>query len=252
MSKYKIGITEAGDAGLDLSWADKLDGVDGAVLVTKCISPQFIDAVLRHKDKVIVHATVTGYGGTVIEKNIPEYKDSLVAAQGLVCAGFPREKMVIRIDPIIPDSFGISTAKQVFRHAILMGFTRFRVSIIDMYPHSRKRFAEAGIECPYGAFGFSPNKYQINAVNQMLADVKEKYSDWNIRIEACAEPGLTEATQCGCIDPYLDLPLLGLEVDDGGPNGFQRKNCLCYAGKTELLTNKKRCPHKCLYCYWRD
>lgn len=29
MPKYKIGITEAGDAGLDLSWANKLDTVDG-------------------------------------------------------------------------------------------------------------------------------------------------------------------------------------------------------------------------------
>lgn len=39
MAKYKIGITEAGDAGLDLSWVNKLDTVDGAVVITKCISP---------------------------------------------------------------------------------------------------------------------------------------------------------------------------------------------------------------------
>ena len=31
MARYKIGITEAGDAGLDLSWADKLDTVDGVI-----------------------------------------------------------------------------------------------------------------------------------------------------------------------------------------------------------------------------
>lgn len=29
--KHKIGITEAGDAGLDRSWASKLDTVDGAI-----------------------------------------------------------------------------------------------------------------------------------------------------------------------------------------------------------------------------
>lgn len=42
MPKYKIGITEAGDAGLDLSWANKLDTVDGAIVITKCITPVFM------------------------------------------------------------------------------------------------------------------------------------------------------------------------------------------------------------------
>ena len=39
MALYKIGITEAGDAGVDLSWVEKLDRVDAAVLITKCVSP---------------------------------------------------------------------------------------------------------------------------------------------------------------------------------------------------------------------
>lgn len=42
MSQYKIGITEAGDAGANLSWAHHLDEVDGAILVTKRISPDFL------------------------------------------------------------------------------------------------------------------------------------------------------------------------------------------------------------------
>ena len=50
MALYKIGVTEAGDAGVDLSWEEKLDDVDAAVLITKCVSPDFFDATLRHKD----------------------------------------------------------------------------------------------------------------------------------------------------------------------------------------------------------
>ena len=41
MAKYKIGITEAGDAGLDLSWEPYVDNLDGVVLVTKNITPSF-------------------------------------------------------------------------------------------------------------------------------------------------------------------------------------------------------------------
>ena len=91
MPKYKIGITEAGDAGLDLSWEPKLSAVDGAILITKCISPSFYDAVLRNKDKVIVHATFTGYGGTVLEPCVPYPYDNYDALIHLIESGFPKE-----------------------------------------------------------------------------------------------------------------------------------------------------------------
>ena len=59
MALYKIGVTEAGDAGVDLFWEEKLDDVDAAVLITKCVSPDFFDAALRHKDKLIMAITVS-------------------------------------------------------------------------------------------------------------------------------------------------------------------------------------------------
>ena len=74
----------------------------------------------------------------------------------------------------------------------------------------------------------------------------------DLRIESCAEPGLTEAIACGCISVY-DLELLKLYY--GSPPdkvGYQRKNCMCYSGKVELLEHKQQCPHSCLYCYWKS
>ena len=72
----------------------------------------------------------------------------------------------------------------------------------------------------------------------------------DLRIEACAEPYLLEPIQSGCISAY-DLQLLGLDTNDADEAGFQRKNCLCYSGKTELLNNKCQCSNGCLYCYWQ-
>ena len=106
MARYKIGITEAGDAGLDLSWANKLDTVGGAVVITKCISPEFYDAVLSNKDKLIIHATFTGYGHSVLEPNVPSPYDEFDAIMALERAGFPKERIVIRVDPIIPTPRG--------------------------------------------------------------------------------------------------------------------------------------------------
>lgn len=260
MAKYKIGATDGGDAGLDLSWVDKLNTVDGAVVITKRISSDFHDAVIANKDKLIVHATTTGYGGTVLEPNVPTTYQQLFSVMELVRDGnFPKEKVVIRVDPIIPTQKGISVAKGVIKLFIDRGFSRFRVSIIDMYPHVRERFKQAGLPLVYGESGFSPSKRQILAVDEMLYDVsrywasrgdRRMFSD-DFRIEGCAEPGLTNVIQCGCISDY-DLNLLGLTEDDGADSaGYQRKHCMCYSGKVELLKSKEMCSHQCLYCFWK-
>ena len=79
----RIGITERGDAGLDLSWATKLPGnFDYSVLITKNITQEFLDETIRlHNQGVplIVHATCTGLGGTVIEPHVPAPQAQLTA-----------------------------------------------------------------------------------------------------------------------------------------------------------------------------
>ena len=152
---YKIGITEAGDAGIDLSWAEKLSNVDAAVLITKSISQSFIDSAFKHMEKLIIHATITGYGHTILEPNVPTLVDESTMVTKIVESGFPIKRIVIRVDPIIPTDKGIKTA-------------------------------------------WSKKDAEINTM------------------------------------------------------GYQRKGCMCYAGKTELLSHKTKCSNGCLYCYWKD
>lgn len=256
MALYKIGVTEAGDAGVDLSWEEKLDNVDAAVLITKCVSPDFFDAALEHKDRLIVHATITGYGHSALEPNVPTPHEEFAAIMELAKAGFPMEKIVIRIDPIIPTEKGLSVAYRTMISFMEMGFQRYRVSVIDMYPHARNRFKKAGLPLPYGDNGFAPSQAQLSKVDDMLRQAKQFLEGLDngkvLRIESCAEPGLTEPIACGCISDY-DLNLLGFSEDaESNGAGYQRKGCMCYAGKTELLKHKTRCPHGCLYCYWKD
>ena len=46
--------------------------------------------------------------------------------------------------------------------------------------------------------------------------------------------------------------ILGLDENLCTGSSNQRKLCLCPCCKTELLNNRTRCEHKCLYCYWKD
>lgn len=255
MAKYKIGATDGGDAGLDLSWRAKMKNVDGAVLITKHVTPAFIEAV-KGLPNVVVHVTCTGYGGSVVEPNVPPMLTQFRAALALVKAGFPKERIVIRIDPIIPTTKGIRTAVGVFKLFMREGFARYRVSIIDMYPHVQERFKALGLPIPYNG-AFYPHPDEWTAVNKMIAGAKSYWAECGhaerLMIEACAEPMLSEAIISGCVSEY-DIGLMGLPLDDDGIDsvGYQRKNCMCYSGKVELLTARKPCAHQCIYCFWKD
>ena len=255
MGKYKIGITEAGDAGIDLSGVDKLNTVDGAIVISKRFTPEFISAVLSNKDKLIVHATVTGYGGNVLEPFVPVVAEEKKNIDGLVAAGFPKEKIVIRVDPIIPTQKGLERAERVMLLFLEAGYRRYRVSVLDNYPHVKNRFTRVGLPVLYDG-NFYPSSEDFQKVDQMLARVKSvAKSDYRLTqsefsIECCAEPSIQEAAHTGCISAY-DLALLGLDPAEADDKGHQRRDCLCYSGKTELLTHKHRCPNGCLYCYWK-
>lgn len=80
----KIGITERGDASIDYSWMNQMDNVDGAILITKNVTDKFIEMVLPFYDKVIIHATVTGYGHTKIEQHVMSYKKSIEQIEKLI------------------------------------------------------------------------------------------------------------------------------------------------------------------------
>lgn len=245
----KIGITEAGDASLDYSWVNKINTIDGAILITKNITDKFIDEVLKVKDKIILHATCTGYGGTIIEPNIPDYKIQLEQVKKMIKLGFPAERIVIRIDPIIPTNDGIKKLKEVVEY-IQLYVKRYRISIIDMYPHVRERFKKANVpELFNGNFQASFKEY--NEVNKQLKELKKLY---NVSFETCAEKFINEAFATGCVSEK-DLNLLNLKQEENTLKG-QRKSCLCLSCKTELLTHKDHkegygCSYKCLYCYWK-
>lgn len=251
---YKIGITEAGDAGIDLSWVNKLDAVDGAVVITKNITDNFMNAVLQYDDKLIVHITCTGYGGTVLEPNVPNAWHQIASAIRLVKYGFRKERIVVRVDPIIPTEKGLDLAYDVITHFMKAGFSRYRISVLDMYPHVRERFRAKNLPLPYGD-GFSASDDQMASVDEMLRDAAAYWEDIggissNLSIESCAEPRLKVPVAVGCISSR-DLRLLGLSDPDYMISGRQRTHCLCYAGKTELLQRKHPCSHGCLYCYWK-
>lgn len=249
----RVGITERGDAGRDLSWAEKLNGLDLAILITKDLNEKCREKIMEaHQagNRLIVHTTCTGWGGSFVEPHVPDYRTQLHYVRALLNAGFPIRQIVLRIDPIIPTYEGLKLIPRIIEEAYdleILPEARIRVSVLDEYKHVRERLTKLG--CPgffYPGDQFSASDEQFAQVSRILAGLAD------LTFETCAEPKLSAANiaRIGCISKK-DYEVFGLTVPNGGVNPQNRHGCLCMSGKTELLENRQQCPHKCVYCYWK-
>lgn len=260
-----IGMTEAGDAGIDLSWYDKAlqsDSCAGVILVTKGVAhAKFHDKVLdfiTHKP-AILHAGITGWGKTPMEPNVPSPVDSINALRVLIDDGFPADHVVLRVDPIFPNDEGLKRAQHVIMLArqVLPDVTRIRVSIYDDYYRSRQEIISRGyppidnVTEWKNELARRPTPNQVDAVAKALLAVARPDQIF----EVCAEPELAAAYPdrfkwFGCLSE-IDCNLMNITVPTGtGINGQNRFGCRCLRMKRELLSHKTRCPHNCAYCYW--
>lgn len=247
----KIGITERGDAGINLSWVSKVNAVDGMVLITKNLTEMFCLQVLNLYSKgykIIVHCTCTGYGSSELEPNVPDYKTQLKHLAYLIDMGFPADHCVLRIDPIFPSERGLNRVRDVLHYFMSLntGVTRIRISLVDEYKHVKERYRQRGWNPLYG-----DNFYPSYEQKKLVADVLNQYA---FTYELCAEDDflkmLNNGQIIGCISAK-DLHIMGIPTEAMAINPQNRKGCHCLACKTELLTDRKPCPHGCVYCFWR-
>ena len=241
----KFGITERGDIAFSDNWIKPVkDGyVLAAILISKGMPTiRGQEAMIDMKDRLIFHATTTGFGGTILEPNVVPAAERLEQLKTFCNKGFPMTHIVIRVDPMIPTSKGIARAESVIKLAYELGFRRFRYSWLDCYAHVKTRFLKTGLPVP-------PSITEANTelVSSFVNEFCSEYEAKGCIFESCAE---INRHQTGCISAR-DFKLCGLDPKEALGKSSQRKQCRCCAAKTELLSTKGRCPHNCLYCYWR-
>lgn len=257
----QVGITERGDAALNTSWKKWVENGQPAILITKNV----IKLIEENKQlllngNVIIHATVTGLGGTRWEPNVPNYKKVLEFLEKQIRYGFPKERLVIRCDPIFipfmaPETQSIfdykSIISEILNFAIDNGL-RYRISFFDYYPHVRERVKALPQTLVIEKLNqIQPELHANILLRQGFLAMLEDYittRGGKTEVEICGEPGLPCT---GCLSKK-DLDIFGIELDKDSETGMQRPACACLGIKRELLDNKHPCAHGCLYCYWRD
>jgi DNA repair photolyase len=229
----QIGITERGDAALDTSWLPWVINKKPAILISKNVwlLNEILQQTFEEVPNIIAHTTITGFGGTILEPNVLNYEKSLEGYKSLVDF-LGSDRVVLRVDPVIPTEKGIDTARKVIEAAKEIAETRVRISFIDNYDHVKKRFKELDICLPWDTF-HAPLSDRIHAWEQLG------------KPEVCGEPDF-ECT--GCVSE-IDCKVLDVQSIDISKG--QRKNCACCANKYELLKIRSVCKHACIYCYWQ-
>jgi DNA repair photolyase len=241
----KIGITERGDAGLDTSWAEKIDKTAYSIIITKnpCFE-NFQQLCLNHKDKILLHVTITVWGSTLIEPNVPTPQRVIDNVCKLIDYGFPKEQIVWRIDPIIPTNEGLIKANNVFNLIKNLPIKRIRMSVLDAYPHTKERMKNVGYPLDYNTFVAPITRFK--QIDNLILNWKNN----GFTVEACAEPLLSEPIHIGCVN-INDAKLFNINIENQYINPQNRRGCLCCSTKTELLNKRQQCPHQCAYCYWK-
>lgn len=253
-----VGVTEISDAGYHYPKIKQLYKAN--ILITKHLEePGFHEFLLNNNDKCILHATITGWGGTKIEPGVPTPEESFAYLRSLIDKGFPVNHIVLRIDPIIPTPEGIERMLDTFSDyldqfgSLFLGSAspRIRISILDLYEHVKLRLIAAGIILPYTSFN-APEHLVI----KVLSALEQSYKSYlNIMhqnapiIESCAENfSRSWINPCGCVSQN-DINILGVDVKLEG-HSHQRKSCRCPANKKQLIYRKmERCKSGCMYCY---
>lgn len=240
----RIGVTESGEIAYNLDAFDRL--YKGNIIITKRLTNKLIEKLIEHKDKIILHITCTGMGHTRIEPFVPSVEETVAKTHQLIEGGFPKDHIVLRIDPIVPTDRGIDTAKAVLTQFKSLEIKRVRISFLDNYKHVKERFKTIGVELYEGKF-HAPLDERKKAFDIIL---NHAINNGFEIVETCGEPGFPSTP---CLS-QKDIDILGLseEIKLEG-SAEQRKGCGCPANKKEILRVKpQKCNNGCLYCYWKD
>lgn len=229
----KIGITEGSDAALDNRWHKWVKDGKPAILITKDPEKLFNQLKDFKDPNIIIHCTITGNGNTILEPNVPKPDISLDYWYQLY-QKYGKDRVVLRIDPIIPKMPYLQNSYQVLEKAkILTTDFRVRISIYDNYRHAEQRLKDSGIDLGYENF-----HYPLHARKNIWRNMGCP--------DCCGEPGIPSVP---CLSEK-DCLILG--VEPGISEKWQRKECSCLNNKHELTPAKKPCPHNCKYCFWKN
>lgn len=204
---------------------------------------------LKKYDQLYLHFTITGMGGTFIERGVPEPKDCLNQLGALVeIVGRP-ERVTVRFDPIVfwkedqELKSNIDFFKKLAPGIASIGIKTARFSFAQWYNKAKKRAAKWDFEY------FDPSLEEKKTYTKELIQIA---SSFDLFLFSCSQKFLTDVPgvlPSSCIDGNLLQSLHPKQEEvSRKKDRTQRSECGC-TKSVEIGSYTQFCPHSCLYCY---
>lgn len=115
-----------------------------------------------------------------MEPKIPSPSFEFAAVKALISHGFPKEKIVIRVDPVIPTNKGLAVAyRRVLRTGMKAGFSRYRISVRD---NNRKQTYNGLLFLCIKSYTRSHGLRQLCTRTPVCGSVVCRHLVWNNRV----------------------------------------------------------------------
>lgn len=204
---------------------------------------------LEKYEQLYLHFTISGLGGTPVEKGAPDPEEALAQLNELITIVGNPERISIRFDPVIYwKEGGKERTNLLFFEKIApvlekKGITDVRFSFTQWYVKAKRRAQKLDFDY------IDPEPERKLEDAQFLLDVAMRH---NLCLFACSQALLTKETgilPSACIDG-TNLRLLhpNQEPVSTIKDRSQRRDCGC-TESVDIGSYTQFCPHSCLYCY---
>ncbi|MCR4396150.1 MAG: DUF1848 domain-containing protein [Candidatus Saccharicenans sp.] len=205
--------------------------------------------LLSGYDQVYFHFTITGLGGSFLEKLAPRPEAALKQLPGLLQVAGRPERISIRFDPIIfwKDGGRLRSNLDFFqllaRTISRLGIRTVRFSFTQWYRKAATRAARAGLDF------YEPGFEEKKLVVARLVETAVKYG---LELWSCSQAeiaALQGVKASACIDgAWLSQLHPRQEPASTQKDRTQRPDCRC-TESIDIGSYAQSCPAACLYCY---
>jgi len=217
-----------------------------AHLIEDCFS---LRSLLKKYDQLYLHFTITGLGGTPIEKGVPRPGEAVAQLDDLVKIAEHPQRISVRFDPILywreqgEEKTNLFFFEELAPVLQQKGIRRVRLSFAQWYARAKRRAIRQHFD-----YIDPPQDKKIEDAGY-LVELARRYG---LNLFACSQKFLTEDTgidPSACIDGKLLQDLHPLqEPASMKKDRSQRSECGC-TESVDIGSYTQSCPHSCLYCY---
>lgn len=204
---------------------------------------------LQKYNQLYLHYTITGLGGTFIERGVPVPSKTLLQLDSLVEIVRDPKRISVRFDPVVfwregdDDKTNLRFFEKMAPKLNALGIKDIRFSFAQWYGKAIRRASRH--KFPY----IDPSQGKKMSDARYLVEVAQR---WDLNLHACSQSYMTKVPgvlPSACIDGILlDKLHPSKESASRRKDKGQRKECCC-TESVDIGSYTQACPHCCLYCY---